>query len=477
MEMIDFFNALLIKVIIFAIIILLLGIGLKILIQKFAIAEKFKIFGSSKRIVNRSLQGSNLKLSEASPKGFIFGLQGRKKVYLPNNQEGHIVVFGGSGKGKTSALLIPSLRAWDGPFFTIDISGDISRNVNCPKKTMLSPDEPENSIKYDIFSVIDSCDDEDIKREKIEILVNLVIPIDPKGDSTDKYFAGTARKLFLGTMIAFYDIGMDFIEICKEAYFNTTKELIEKIEATENEYAIAYIASLKESNEKNVAGAKDHLEKHIKLFADNPNMEKIISRSPVDETGIPTENRLIPAMLEEAQIFFKIPDAKQEYYTIFEQIVINQMLDYISQRAYNPSADKRILIAIDEFASVGHLELLGPFRKFRKNGGNIVILTQSLADIDITYNKEERKVILDNAAYTVVLSANDIETRQYFSDSVGKEDHTKTSTSQSATGSSTSTSIQEEHAVHLNDWRFFDKDLVVIHPGGYIKLKKNYYFK
>ena len=42
------------------------------------------------------------------------------------------------------------------------------------------------------------------------------------------------------------------------------------------------------------------------------------------------------------------------------------------------------------------------------------ILTQSLVDIDLVYSEKERKVILDNSKYIVVLDATDNGTREYF---------------------------------------------------------------
>ena len=168
---------------------------------------------------------------------------------------------------------------------------------------------------------------------------------------------------------------------------------------------------------------------------------------------------------------------KQEFYSLFCNIVVTQMLDYIGQRPYDRSRDKRILLALDEFASLRHLEILGPMRKFRKNGANICILTQSLADIDLEYSRDERKVILDNCTYTVVLSGNDPETRTYFSDLVGKEDHRKISTTTGSRTDSTSTSLQEGYAIHPNTWKSLGEQLVVIHRTGYLKLRKNFYFK
>lgn len=158
-------------------------------------------------------------------------------------------------------------------------------------------------------------------------------------------------------------------------------------------------------------------------------------------------------------------------------LVASQMLDYISDRQYDRNKDKRILLALDEFASLRHLEILGPLRKFRKNGCNICLLTQSLADLDLVYGEKERKVILDNTAYTVVLSARDNDTKRYFSEMVGKEDAAKRSTTSSSHGGSTSTSYAEEYAIPLMEWSNLGDNLIVIHRTGYVRLNKNFYFK
>ena len=224
--------------------------------------------------------------------------------------------------------------------------------------------------------------------------------------------------------------------------------------------------------EKNIAGAKSTLDENIKLFADYSKVERVLRRpSSADEPY------LAPSDLESSHIFLVVPDKKQEFYSLFCNIVVTQMLDYIGQRPYDRSRDKRILLALDEFASLRHLEILGPMRKFRKNGANICILTQSLADIDLEYSRDERKVILDNCTYTVVLSGNDPETRTYFSDLVGKEDHRKISTTTGSRTDSTSTSLQEGYAIHPNTWKSLGEQLVVIHRTGYLKLRKNFYFK
>ena len=58
-----------------------------------------RAFKSNKKI-NDGITGSGL-LKGREPEGFIYGKDGKQKVYLPNKEEGHITIFGGSGQGKT----------------------------------------------------------------------------------------------------------------------------------------------------------------------------------------------------------------------------------------------------------------------------------------------------------------------------------------------------------------------------------------
>jgi len=50
----------------------------------------------------------------AQAKGILFGKKFGLLAYSPEQDEGHILVMGPSGTGKTSALLIPTLRSWQG---------------------------------------------------------------------------------------------------------------------------------------------------------------------------------------------------------------------------------------------------------------------------------------------------------------------------------------------------------------------------
>ena len=104
-----------------------------------------------KREDNRNNDTKLKTINKDKAEGFIFGKVNNNKVaYSPTDDEGHIAIFGGSGSGKTSALLIPSLRVWKGNAFVIDISGDIIKNV--PNNNAIVYDvEDRNTIPFNIF--------------------------------------------------------------------------------------------------------------------------------------------------------------------------------------------------------------------------------------------------------------------------------------------------------------------------------------
>lgn len=46
----------------------------------------------------------------------------------PDNLDGNVIVFGGSGAGKTTGIAIPTLHTWKGSIFAIDTKGCATRS-------------------------------------------------------------------------------------------------------------------------------------------------------------------------------------------------------------------------------------------------------------------------------------------------------------------------------------------------------------
>lgn len=408
------------------------------------------------------------KAFKSKAHGAVFGIQGLKVIYSPTNQEGHIAVFGGSGLGKTSALLIPTLRSWTGTSFTIDISGDICKNVDMPNKMIYEPANPD-SLPYNIFGPIDRLKNEDDKNEALEELAFLMMPDDEKMADTAKFFNTEGRKILTAALIAFYHAGMDFIPICEKIVASSWKDLFNAIDSTNYSKAIQYINSFEGANEQNNAGCKQSADSVLKLFATNERVKRTIRRPYSQEVAF------TPSKLEKYNVFVVVDDSKLKLYAPLLHIITAQSLEYFSNRSNDSKTT--ILFCLDEFASLGRMEITDALRKLRKKHVRIMMLTQSMADIDLIYGHDERMAMMNNYRFKVVLGADDTDTQEYFAKLIGYQYTTKHSTSSNANQTTHTESEAKEWVIEPADLARLGKNLVLLHPDGHMVLKKNFYYK
>ena len=134
--------------------------------------------------------------------------------------------------------------------------------------------------------------------------------------------------------------------------------------------------------------------------------------------------------------------------------------------------------SLDELPSLGHLPILDVVRKFRKRKVRLLALTQSLADLDLTYSEKERIAILENFKYTLILSATSTETQKYFSRRTGEVKKKQiTTTSRAFEKATLSEKEIREPAVNPEEFARLGDHLILLFPGGHVKLRKNYYFR
>lgn len=290
--------------------------------------------------------------------GVIFGKEKGAVFFSPVNNEGHIAVFGGSGSGKTSGLLIPTLRSWTGTSLVIDISGDISSNCNIHNKLIF---EPANlhSIPFNIFDAIDRTTDINEKNEKLEHLAYMLMPDSERMDDNAKFFLTEGRKILAAALIAFYHQGKDFIQICEFIMGHSFQKVFSAIDASRCEMAIQYINSFEGANERNTAGCKQAADNAVKLFATNNKIKKVVRRPAKQELSFSA------ASAENSNVFVIIDDVQLELYAPLVHVITAQCLDYFSSRS--AECKHSILFALDEFASFGKLDITAALRKLRKN--------------------------------------------------------------------------------------------------------------
>lgn len=406
--------------------------------------------------------------------GIIFGRMKSKVLYSEVSQEQHAFVCAGTGKGKTSSLLIPTLRSWTGSSLTIDISGDISKN--CPdmeSKIVFEPEDNE-TIPYDVFSMIDKMNDPDEQNEALCQLAILLMPESPNMNDNAKFFLMNGRKILMASLIAFFHQGLDFCEICRKIVSSSWQNLFNEIDETGNQEAILYINGFAGANEANTAGCYQQVCEAINLFAMNVNVRNGVRRPGKGETA------LQPDCIEKSNIFVIVQDEKLELYSPLMNIIVSQFMQYISSRIVEKGKSKTILLALDEYASL-HIDsgmILEATRKYRKRLCRLMILTQNLADLVILYGQEVTRGLIGNFDYKVLLGGiGDLESLETFAKLIGYKETTKRSVSKSSSGTSRTESEDREFIIEPSELDRLGDKAVLISPEGHFILDKNFYYK
>ena len=347
-----------------------------------------------------------------------------RSIFSPGSAEGHIGVIGPSGKGKTSALIIPTLQSWGGEgysSFSIDISGDINIALqHLPRKIIYAP-WSDTSVIYDVFAYIDGLEPSD-QDEELSNLALMMIPSPRSGESNgaEEYFRAGGVNILTAALLAGYHKGMDFCEICKCLLTCDLDALFEFVSSSGYPKAMYYISQYIGSSTKNIAGCKQIADDAAKLFALNARLSETIRRAK------PGEMKFSPDMVATHNCFLVIPDNKLEQMAPLLRIVVSQVMNYCAALPLdNPF---HILITLDELASLGQIDLLNCLRKYRKRHVRLLWCSQSIADLDMIYGATQRKTIMDNIAYTVVLGARDPETQEYLAKLIGQRQQEERST-------------------------------------------------
>ena len=330
--------------------------------------------------------------------------------------------------------------------------------LHTPNKIVFDPTS-DNCIPYDVFASIDTVTGETERLERLEQLAYLLLPDKANDSEAGVFFTTNGRKMITAALICYYGMGWDFIAICEHFLSHDWRSLLNDIAKQQNTTANMYISSFAGASEQNTAGCKQSADDALKLFAVNPKIKNAL-RKPAS-----CEQSISPATLETNSIYVYLPDEKLKIYGDLMRIITAQSMEYFSSRP--PEHKQMILFCLDEFASFGKLQITEALRKLRKRHIRIMVLTQSLADLDIIYGKDERKAMLGNFKFTVLLGCKDAETQEYFSKMIGDKRSLVNSDND----------IKPKPIIKPADLAHLGQELFVICDDGSIRLKKNFYFK
>lgn len=424
--------------------------------------------------IEAKADGNTIKLvSSDKLQGVVFGKQSGKYAIMPETTDGHILVIGGAGSGKTASIAIPTLMSWKERVFAIDIKGELyqktakARGIENIK--VFNPTD-RNTFRYDPFYTLKTSDDVASAARQISMSICSLPP-----DTKDPFWIKSAQNLLTGLILYFFGLEYNFSDTMLEIKSQPISTLIDTImvdERAEVKKVKAHIAEFSEMDSKTLSGVFAELSNHITVFATNEDLQRALNG---------TGDCIAPDDLENGKdIYCCIPEHKLDEWKDLLSMMCNQFLKFFESRA--EANTKPILFLIDEFPRLGKIEAISNgLATLRSKKIHIALIVQSKSQLNAIYGKDTAEVIADNCSYKAILKATEPNTQEWCSKLIGTYDKKKVSSNYNADimgigkGQGTSTGTEEKRIIKPEEFAYL-QDVVCVFPNGYKRLQKSNYY-
>ncbi|MCL2049319.1 MAG: type IV secretory system conjugative DNA transfer family protein [Defluviitaleaceae bacterium] len=445
---------------------IIIGIGVLTLIQKLKGEKNIIDEIISTKNANKTTKAMR-SIKNRRANGVVFGRAGKKYMAKPENTDGHILVVGGVGSGKTSCIVIPTLRAWSESVFAIDIKGELyeqskeyRQNINVFNPIIA------NSYGYNPFYCLRNSAN---PTQEARAIAQAIIPL--PYEIKDPFWLESAQNLFTACILHFSGVGLSFLETIQQIQSTAIKSLIQEICQSGTCEARYFANNFECMEEKTLAGIMAEVSKNIVPFVTDKDLISALSK----------QKNITPEDLEYGNdIYIQIPEHLLRQWKTLLTLIVSQFLTHFERR--NEQTALPILFLLDEFPRLGKIpSMLDGLATLRSKKVSICLIVQSLAQLDVIYGTNERKVICDTCSYKAILGATDTDTQEYFSRLVGTYEKkviaygTNSDVFGLGRGTSTTTHEVEKRIIKPEEFGQLT-DIVLLTPYGMARVRKTPYY-
>ncbi len=345
---------------------------------------------------------------------------GVRLVGIPQGREGHAIIFGGSGSGKSTGSIMATLNTWKGRMVVTDPKGELYRYYKdlydkglVERPPLLFDPTQAATVRYDPFWFLRQ--NKDDLMGNITELVHAIIPI-PK-DCREPYWIETARAVLVAGILYYFRLGLNFSKTLMMLMNTPLTKTLEILKSDDDALLRTILGSMAELKCEELASHDREFRNSLMCFATDARINNAF-----DCTWDKDKNCFCWDDLRTHNVFIRIPEERIEQWSAPLRLMITQLFSYLERRPDKLMGTERlpVLLLLDEFARFGKIEgITNALSTLRSKDVHIVLALQSLAQLDKFYGVDERRIICDNCEYKLILQAGDSETQKYLSDLVG----------------------------------------------------------
>lgn len=427
-------------------------------------------------------------LFDTPPSGsVIFGKDTHTGKTVASIPGGHTFVIGGTGAGKTSAILLPSVYNHDGKgsLQVIDIkSREISylTSVLSDPKTQIVDLNIRKPYTYgwNILYKLKN-DGTDTEQDVLDVIQEIAYVIVPKSKANNAFWDDAARNEFVGLFLYEYVYcgKREFIDIVKSIMNTPLQEHLERaLNGSPRDSLVAsYLTSLASSAEETLFSVDLTLAQRLYPFLSDDAV--YFFRDNVKRTN--------PTVLHQDGFkqYLCVDEHKLDSgYDRFVNIIMKQTLQELQSRTTSGSyAD--CLLLWDEWGRLTSSEGSGTegglrsatdsfLMTARSKHASVVLCAQNLDG----FERQQIMSILSNIGYTIILNSNNPQsfTAEVATKMAGTY-YEKERTYSESKGTSITTSFRERQLLKAEDLNSMGDDAILIITNyGYARVKKQAYY-
>jgi type IV secretion system protein VirD4 len=405
------------------------------------------------------------------------GIRIGEDLTIPFEANALVGVIGGRGSGKTEGCVKPTLCGTWGDtatFVAVDIKGDLcSEHLSANPSSETAVISFREKVEYTIDPLDHVREDgDDNKVANIKEIVYALIPLSVR--ITDPFWKESPRNLVAAAMIFFYNEGKGFIEIMGEIMSTPPETLIQKIANSGDVEAMArvipFIKELFIDDEGNKSKEETDKKRYfvncdskmsMAIHQEIVNRLEVFNDPRIKRVLVPSEKQVKWTNLDDYNVFISVPEDRLEQYDGVLTMVLTQLFRTLerSPETFPPECTnrKKVGIFLDEFPRLGKMDVItNAASTLRSKGVTMLLVMQSLAQLDLIYGHETSRVIMDNMDFIAIFKITDPESQKYFSDLIGTEN--------------------DNPKIRPHELRTL-KDIVVVTPDDVKRVKKTFHYK
>lgn len=448
--------------------------------KKFGLLDAFdgkpEPYYSTKKQVAMYPEVTEQLIAGSRPLGIVLGKYHGKYVCRSVEQDGHYLIVGGSGSGKSSSLIVPTLLINnDVPAFVLDIKGELSRLAKKKGDARVHIFNPNDrrSYGYDPFYSLKKESTEQEILETMQMVTFSLISL--SANVKDPFWKTSARNMLCGLMIYYYKQGkhnlVDIMDaILGQSIKASIQEVMNAAEPTTAEYR--YLVAFSDMADETISGVYAEMASNIIVFANDQDIRYALKHNSLKCSPVDLENG--------NSMYVVIREDKLTAYNQVLQLIINQTLNALEKR---PEKSEPILFLIDELPrilSAGKIErLLDASRTLRSRNVRLILVTQSVEALMTVYSENEVVDLISNCNYKIILDASSQKTQHTISEWCGNYKEKKKIWNEAGTKQKTGISFEEKPIVEGSDLITLAQtgEAILVCPYGYFRIQKTPYYK